>query len=182
MKRFEWRLQRVLDIKDKAERLKRAELLQLGERLVEAHAILRAQQRLLRETLAQVARLEDATRISEQALVLKQSAHNDQHMQRLQATIGRLEAEKEAKAAEVLALRREREGLERLRAQALEVFVAEQEKREQREVDNQVSIRFARQRQSKVTSSPDQRESETENPAGSFMQPLLREHKKGELL
>lgn len=147
MKKFAWRLQRVLDIKDKAEKFKRTELLQLSEKLAEAHAVLRAQQRLLRDTLAQVGRLEDSGRVNEQALVLKQSAYNDQSLRRLQAVIAKLEVQKEAKAAEVLALRREREGLERLRTQALETFTAEQEKREQSEVDNQVNMRFARQRQ-----------------------------------
>lgn len=159
MKRFEWRLQRVLDIKVKAERLKRAELLQLSERLAEAHAVLRVQQRMLRDTLNRVGALDAATRMQEQALVLKQSAHNDQHIRRLQETIAQIEAEKEAKAAEVLELRREREGLERLRTQALEAYIAEQDKHEQKEVDDRVSMKFARERQTVSSSGMNEGES-----------------------
>ena len=38
MRRFRWRLQRVLDVKQKAEKAKSAQLLQIGEMLAEARA------------------------------------------------------------------------------------------------------------------------------------------------
>ncbi len=154
MKRFEWRLQRVLDIKGKAEQLKRGELLQLGEQLAEAHALLRAQERLLQVTLERVVHLDVSVRMHEQALALKQSAYNDQRIQRWRAKITQLESQREAKKAEVLALRREREGLERLRTQALAEYTVEYDREVQKETDDRVSTRFARERQIPAASHP----------------------------
>lgn len=154
MKRFEWRLQRVLDIKGKAEQLKCGELLQLGEQLAEAHALLRAQERLLQVTLERVVHQDASMRMHEQALALKQSAYNDQRIQKWRAKIAQLEDQREAKTAEVMALRREREGLERLRSQALAEYTVEYDREVQKETDDRASMRFARERQCPAAGRP----------------------------
>ena len=51
MKRFVWRLQRVLDIKTKEEQTKRAELLELTEKLAQVRGELLTQQRILEDII-----------------------------------------------------------------------------------------------------------------------------------
>ncbi len=122
--------------------------------MAEAHALLRAQERLLQVTLERVVHLDVSVRMHEQALALKQSAYNDQRIQRWRAKITQLESQREAKKAEVLALRREREGLERLRTQALAEYTVEYDREVQKETDDRVSTRFARERQIPAASHP----------------------------
>jgi hypothetical protein len=143
-----------LDIKDKAEQLKRAELLQLGEQLAEAHALLRAQERLLQTTLERVFQMDRSVRMQAQALAMKQSAHNDRRLKIWRERIAQLERQKEAKTAEVMTLRREREGLERLRSQALEEYQTEYDRDVQKESDDRVSMRYVREQQGQMACCP----------------------------
>ncbi|MFC1652527.1 hypothetical protein ACFL3F_02295, partial [Planctomycetota bacterium] len=142
MKRFAWRLQRVLDIKGKTESIKRSELLQIGERLAEARTALMGQQRILRDALMQLTRIAPKERLAQQAIVLKHTAVNDATIKRLNDHIGQLAQSHAAKAAEVIAIRREREGLERLREKAHAAFLAEQERTEQNQNDDRNGAAF----------------------------------------
>jgi len=54
MKRFVWRLQRVLDIRKKEEQKARAELLELTERLAGARGELLAQRKMLELSLIHI--------------------------------------------------------------------------------------------------------------------------------
>jgi flagellar biosynthesis chaperone FliJ len=55
-----------------------------------------------------------------------------------------LESARKQKIAEVLEVRRFKEGLEKLRAEAKTRFIKEQEKLEQRELDESATVGFAR--------------------------------------
>jgi flagellar export protein FliJ len=145
MKRFVWRLQKVLDIKTKQEEIKRIELFRLTEKLAEKQGELLMCQRVLREIIEGIAKDTSPQRLAAQEFVLKQAAVNDERIRRLKDQMAKLQAQQKEKTAELLALRRAKEGLERLRARAQEQFLREQEKLEQKELDDRSTMAFARQ-------------------------------------
>lgn len=150
MKRFVWRLQRVLDIKTKEEQLKRMELFRLTENLAIKRSELLMRQRTLRELMAEIAEGPSAGRLGMQEFFLRNAGTDDQIIRRLQGEINDLEVQQKAKTAEVLTAKRFKEGLEKLRTEAKTRFIAEQEKLEQKEMDDRSTIAFARKESLKV--------------------------------
>jgi flagellar biosynthesis chaperone FliJ len=144
MKRFVWRLQRVLDIKTKQEQIKRSQLLVITERLIKVRRRLLAEKGKLLKVLTEIAGQEGGRRLSEQEFCLKCSTTNNEIIRELTEKAKGLELEKKEKIAEVLKARRFKEGLEKLREKAKEEFIREQEKLEQKQMDEQATSRYAR--------------------------------------
>lgn len=144
MKRFVWRLQKVLDIKAKEEQFKRMELFRLTEAMAEKRAELLMRQRTVRKMLADVARVPAADRLQMQELVLRHAAINDRHIHKLQDELSALQTRQKETLREVIAARRFKEELEKLRGEAQERYIEEQEKLEQKESDDRTTIAFAR--------------------------------------
>ena len=144
MKRFVWRLQRVLEIKRKAEQVKRAELLELTERLAQVRGELLIQKKILENIISDIAGREPKMRLGQQAFFLKRARINDELIKRLKENERELAALQREKIVEVLRLKRFTEGLERLREKAKMQFIREQEKLEQKELDEATTIGFAR--------------------------------------
>ena len=144
MKRFVWRLQRVLDIKAKEEQIKRSQLLSITERLIEVRRQLLAEKQKLLKLLTEIADQEGVRRLSEQEFCLKCSTTNNEVIRELTESVRELELEKKEKIAEVLKARRFKEGLEKLRERAKEKFIRQQEKLEQKQMDEQATSRCAR--------------------------------------
>jgi len=145
MKRFVWRLQRVLEIRTKEEQIKKTELLKLTQKLTEKRSELLIQKRILNEIIVALAAMKPHKRLTEQELFLRYSTTTDDLIKQLEKQIRQLEIEQSDKIAEVLKLKRLREGLEKLREQAKANFMKEQEKLEQKELDEMAAIRFARE-------------------------------------
>jgi flagellar biosynthesis chaperone FliJ len=144
MKRFVWRLQRVLDIKKKAEQKKRAELLELTERIAEVRAQLLTQQRLLEDIINCLTGENPKKRLGRQEFFLRYSAASDKQIKKLKDKMRELESQQRDKIAELLRVRRFKEGLERLRVEAKTQFIKEQEKLEQKELDEGATVSFVR--------------------------------------
>jgi flagellar export protein FliJ len=144
MKRFVWRLQKVLDIKGKQEEIKRIELFRLTEELAEKRSELLMCQRVLQDIMDSIARDKSPERLAAQEFFLRQAATSDERIRGLKNEIAELEARQKEKTAELLAIRKSREGLERLRTEAREQFIREQEKLEQKELDDRSTMAFAR--------------------------------------
>ncbi|MEN6428605.1 MAG: flagellar FliJ family protein [Phycisphaerales bacterium] len=144
MKRFVWRLQRVLDVKTKEEQIKRTELFRLTEQLAAKRGELLMRQRILQDLLTDIRQDPSAKRWNEQEFVLRRAAVDDEQIRKLQEEIAALEIRHKEKTAELLAARRFKEGLEKLREQAKEEYIQEQERLEQNELDESTTIAFAR--------------------------------------
>ncbi|HUS71989.1 MAG TPA: hypothetical protein VMY06_02900 [Sedimentisphaerales bacterium] len=144
MKRFVWRLQRVLDIKTKKEQKMRAELLELTEMLAETRGRLLMQQRILEDVIAGLAEENPKKRLGRQEFFLRYSGTSDEQVKKLKEKTSELESRQREKIAELLKVRKFKEGLERLRAEAKMQFIKEQEKLEQKELDETASVSFAR--------------------------------------
>jgi len=144
MRRFVWRLQRVLDIKTKAEQARRAELLELTEKLAQTRGELLMQKRILEDIIDGLAGKNPKKRLSQQEFFLKWAATNDELIEKLKEKERKLKLQQREKIAEVLKLKRFKEGLEKLRDKAKMQFITEQEKLEQKELDEGAMIGFAR--------------------------------------
>ena len=146
MRKFEWRLQRVLDIKKKEEQSKRAELLELTEKLASTRSELLFQKKILDNLIAKISSREHNQRIKQQELFLKCSKTNNERIKALEKKIKQLESKQKEIIKEVLKIKRFKEGLEKLREEAKKKFFKKAEKLEQKELDERSTIRFVRSR------------------------------------
>lgn len=144
MKRFVWRLQKVLDIKTKEEQLQRMELFRVTEMLAMKRSELLMRQRVLREIAAEITRNPSSRRLGMQEFFLGNAGTDDQIIRTLRNEIHDLETQQKEKMAEVLAAKRFKEGLEKLRTEAKTRFIGEQERLEQKEMDDRTTVAFAR--------------------------------------
>lgn len=152
MKRFVWRLQRVLDIRKKEEQKARAELLELTERLAQTRGELLMQQKMLEDIINGLTGENPKKRLGKQEFFLKFSAASDEQIKKLEDKVKELELQQRDKIAEVIKLRRFKKGLEKLRTEAKMQFIKEQEKLEQKQLDEGYIVSFVRKTQSKVRS------------------------------
>ena len=148
MKRFVWRLQRVLDIKEKQEQKARAQLIELTEKLATARGELLSWQRMLEEIVRGLAREEPRQRLGGQEFFLRNSAASDEQVKRLKSKVCTLESQQKEKIAEVLRLRKFKQGLEQLREETKRQFIKEQEMLEQKEMDERAGVSFVRKARS----------------------------------
>jgi flagellar biosynthesis chaperone FliJ len=176
MKRFVWRLQKVLDVKTKQEQLRRVELFRLTEELAQKRTELLLRQGMLRDIMADIAKDTSPRRLGAQEFFLRHTAADDAQIRGLQGQIADLEVRQQQKTAEVLAARRYREGLEKLRVQAREKFIREQEKLEQKESDGRTTMAFARDAYARMMEATG---SETHVESVGHSSPVVRneEHK-----
>ena len=148
MKRFVWRLQRVLEIRIKEEQKARAELLKLTEKLAETQSELLARRKMLEEIIDGLTVENPTKRLGRQEFFLRYSAASDEQIKKLQNRVKELELKQRDKIAEVLKLRRFKEGLEKLRNEAKMQFIKEQEKLDQQQLDEGATVLFVRKAQS----------------------------------
>lgn len=144
MKRFTWRLQRVLDIKIKEEQIKRAELFEITQKLAQAQNELLTQKRILEDIINSLAEEHPRNRLDKQELFLKCSAINDELIKKLESKVKEIEKRQKEKINEVLKVKKFRKSLEKLRVEAKMQYIKEQEKLEQNEADEMTTIGFAR--------------------------------------
>jgi flagellar FliJ protein len=144
MKRFIWRLQRILDLKVKQEDLKKTELLKITEKLILTQTELLGQERILAELLSEIAAKDVKSRLKDQEFFLKCSTSNRELINKLRERVKELESEQRKKINEIFQIRREKESLEKLRTKARQRYNKEQEKLEQNLIDESAAIAFIR--------------------------------------
>ena len=149
MKRFNWRLQRVLDLKEQTEKVKEAELLQLTEVITEQKAHYLNEVHRQRQSMRNIAKAAPDQRLSQQAFYLHFSEYDDQRLRSLKAEIDHLEAQLKQKTQELIEIKRAKEGMEKLREEAMTRFQKEQNQLEQKESDDRTTTTFARQQPDK---------------------------------
>jgi flagellar FliJ protein len=148
MKRFVWRLQRVLDIKEKEEQRARAELFELTERLAETRGELLIRQQMLEDIVNGLTKKSPKERLGQQEFFLRYSATSNEQIKKLKDKVHMLETQQREKIVEVLKLKRFKQGLERLRVETKKQFIREQEMLEQKEMDEKAGVSYVRKAQS----------------------------------
>jgi len=144
VKKFVWRLQRLLDIKIKQEGAKRGELVAVTEQAVAVRSQIMVQRAALRKMLAELSQKKAKQRLSEQEFFLKYAHVSDEAIKGLEEELAELEKVRQAKIKEIMKIRRYRKGLEKLRAEARAEFQKEEQRYEQKESDAKTTVSFAR--------------------------------------
>jgi flagellar protein FliJ len=144
MKRFNWKLQRLLDVKIRQEELKKAQLFALIQKIAEIRQNLLVRQAKLRQILIEFAEKPADERLRQQQLILNAISVTDEQIEALKKQLAEVEAQKKALMAEVLEIRKFRKSLERLREIAVEEYKVETRKSEQNHLDEVAGIAFAR--------------------------------------
>ncbi len=144
MKKFVWRLQRVLEIRQSQLLLKKAELMKLNELLAVKRTELLNQQRILQQIIEQVAQNNTGDKLPQQRLLLISSRINDKKIKTLKNEVEELHRRQKEKTAEYLKLKRFTEGMEKLRDKAKQEYITAQEKLDQKEMDERAAMSFAR--------------------------------------
>lgn len=135
MKKFRWRLQRLLDVKAKQEEVLRGELIALMEKTAALRGRIMMLRAMLRSGLAQIRSLPGPERMEAQRQFLEYAPVRDRQIATLQRQLGELEVERKSKMDEMSRLRKFRKGLERLREQAAADHARQTDREEQKILD-----------------------------------------------
>ena len=146
MKRFVWRLQRVLDIKTKEEHIVKAQLVKLTEKLIGVRSELLVQKGILNNLISDISEESPKARLGKQELFLKCSKTNSEIIKKLTEKVNELVLAQKLKNAEVVKVKQLRKGLEKLRTEAKLRFIEKEEKLEQKELDEMATVAFARKK------------------------------------
>lgn len=144
MKKFIWRLQRLLDIKIKQEEVKRAELISITQQAVSVRGMIMMQRTILQQKLNEVAQTDAKERVAEQEFFLKHVHVIDKKIKQLEDQLAEIEILRQEKIKEVMELRKFRKGLEKIKENDKVEFIREQEKNEQKDSDDKTNDRYAR--------------------------------------
>lgn len=145
MARFVWRLQRILDVKKRLEDAKRMDLLRIANEIAQARAVLWAQQRLIEQGCHQVAQLPPSERPRQQEFFIRYVQANDERISQIRAHIQQLQNSQRQIASQLLQIRRSRQALERLKERAMQRFLQEQRRLEQKQLDEIACVGFIRE-------------------------------------
>jgi hypothetical protein len=144
VKRFVWRLQRVLDITEQRESALRQELLALANQIIAVQQEILLRQAVVRGLLDDLGRRELIERMADQVVVLACAAAEERLLDRLRARQAALQAARSAKTDQFLRVRSTRRTLERLREEARLKYLREMDRQEQSQLDEAFHISFAR--------------------------------------
>ena len=144
MKKFVWRLQRVLEIRIMQEQKARVELFALTEKLASTRGELLIQRKIMENLIKDLSSKSASERLIEQEFFLKNSKASNEKIKKLANKVQELELQQKQKIEEIVKLRQAKEGMEKLQAEAKEEYIKEQEKAEQKEMDEEAGIMFVR--------------------------------------
>ncbi len=145
MKRFAWKLQRVLDITAQREKALKGELFALARAIVQVREAVAARRAVLRTLLAELAERRLEERLAEQVIVLDTLEAAQGELRRLGDHLDELETERAATQERFLRTRSTRRALERRREQARAEHEREAGKREQQGFDEIAHVAFTRE-------------------------------------
>ena len=144
MKKFIWPLRRVLELKCKQENLYRRQLVSLTEQTAAVRSQIIVAKADLRMRCSQIKNAPPDTRLARQEMFLRFVHVIDEKIKSLQLKLQQLEQQRNEMLAKVLHLRRERKALQKLHQKAKEQFIYEQNRLDQKNLDEQVNNAFAR--------------------------------------
>lgn len=145
MKKFRWRLQRLLDIRLKQEEALRTELMGLTEQTATLRGRILMEKAMLRSRLAELRQTATDRRIRRQQDFMACVSVVDARIAALQADLNVLEQKRKEKTEAIMAVRKFRKALERLKTQAQDEYVYALHSEEQKNQDENIGVAFARQ-------------------------------------
>lgn len=122
----------------------RAELIALTGQAVAIRSQIMLQKTTLRQMLLELGQKDAQQRLNEQEFFLKYVHVSDEKIEELELRLKDVEKLRHAKIQEIMKIRKFRKALEKLRERAKVEYIKEQEKLEQKDMDDKTTIRFAR--------------------------------------
>ena len=122
----------------------RSALIAITERSVAVRSMIMMRRASLRERLRDISQQNGEQRLNEQKLFLRFSHVIDDEIKKLESNSAELEKERREKIGKIIEIRKFRKGLDKLRDDARTAFISEQEKQEQKELDDKTTTTFAR--------------------------------------
>ncbi len=144
MKKFVWKLQQMLTLKEKQENALRADIVALTEQTMVVKGRIRAMQMRLRVHQQEIQSLPEEQRIAAQALYLQQAPVADAVLRQLAEQARALEQQRRRKLDDYLQVRKFRKGLERLREKARQRYQYEMLLEEQKQADDYTHLNWNR--------------------------------------
>ena len=144
MKRFAWRLQRLLDLKVRQHELLKAELVALSEQAAQLRAQIMMQKMMIRSRLAEIRMLSPDQRLHNQQMFLQYAHVLDTRIKNLGEHLAVVDAQRKEKIRHLLDVRKERKSLEKLREKARQDYQVEWNRFEQKAGDEAGGTRYAR--------------------------------------
>ena len=142
MARFLWRLQRVLDIREKEEQVMRSVLMELSERMVVLRQEIMVIRTRIHTALEELGNKDTAERLFNQQVFMKYSEYSENEIKLLKAKLSEIDKHRKEKMNEILEKRKSIKVLEKLRAKSKEEFLAESAHIEQQEIDEFTNNRY----------------------------------------
>jgi len=142
MARFVWRLQRVLDIRQKEEQGLRSGLMALGERMVILRQEIMVIRTRIRTAIDELSEKQPTERVSAQQFFMKFSQYSENEVNIIKTELATVEKQRKKKMDELLEKRQSIKALEKLRAKAKEEFLIESGHKEQQLIDEYTSNKF----------------------------------------
>lgn len=136
MKKFVWKLQQLLTVKEKQETALQNELVALTEQMMVLRGRIMALQMRLRAHQREIQALPQEQRIAAQALYLQHAPVADAVLRQLEEQRRALEQRRRQKLDDYLQVRKFRKGLERLREKARQQYEYELHLEEQKQLDD----------------------------------------------
>ena len=144
MKKFRWRLQRLLDIRLKQEEALRTELMGLMEQTAALRGRILMERAMLRSHLADLRQTAADRRIRRQQDFMACVSVVDARIAALQTDLNTLEQKRKEKTEAIMTVRKFRKSLERLKTQALDEYVYALHGEEQKNQDESTGVAFTR--------------------------------------
>lgn len=144
MKKFTWRLQRLLDVRQKQEDALRAELMGLAEQSAALRGRILMEKAMLRSRLSELRYTASESRLRRQQDFMACVSVVDARIASLQSDLNKLEQKRKEKTEAIMAVRKFRKSLERLKAQALNDYDRALNSEEQKNQDERSNAAFAR--------------------------------------
>ncbi len=142
MKRFHWPLQRLLEVTLQREQVFRVKLLALANKIVAVHQEMFRRQACLRSTLAELAQMVFGQRLPRQQIFMAYSAAEEARGDLLKKKLKDLQGRRTDTMADFARERSLREGLERLREEAVGRYAREIAKQERKQLDESFQVAF----------------------------------------
>ena len=144
MKIFKWRLQRLLDVRGKQEDALRTELVSLTEQTGALRGRILMEKAMLRSRLDDLRQKDASDRLGQQRDFMQDVSVVDTRIAVLQKELNELDQKRKEKIESIMAVRKFRKTLERLRTQALITYQGELNRQEQNSQDESTNAAFAR--------------------------------------
>ncbi|MCK4625570.1 MAG: hypothetical protein KAV00_09695 [Phycisphaerae bacterium] len=144
MKRFQWPLQRLLDVTIQQELAARAKLFALSRKIADVHRKIFHHQASLRIALAELSNQNLEKRLPEQQVFMQCSEAEEKRLDKLRENLRILKKQRADQIDIFTKTKSSRETLERLREESLQRHERETIKEQQKQLDENAQTAFAR--------------------------------------